>query len=112
MWRTDTYWFDVAIVMTFFTLGHLFFGRFVEYQSRGRRLLKTLLGGAVLLGAGVWAGRVWMYALLGSIALGVLVVHGWWLPRKGVNGWTAEPRDRYYALMGLDPTGKPRDRVG
>jgi hypothetical protein len=27
---------------------------------------------------------------------------------QGVNGWTAEPRDRYYALVGLDPTGKPR----
>lgn len=111
MWRTDTYWFDVAIVMTFFMLGHLGFGRFVEYQSRGRRLLKTLLGVAVLLGASVWAGRVWMYALLGLIVLGVLVVHGWLLPRKGINGWTAEPRDRYYALMGLDPTGKPIERA-
>ncbi|HEY2294383.1 MAG TPA: hypothetical protein VGM86_27095 [Thermoanaerobaculia bacterium] len=111
MWRTDTYWFDVAIVMTFFMLGHLGLGRFVEYQPRGRRLLKTLLGVAVLVGIGVWAGRVWMYTLLGLIVLGVLIVHGWLLPRKGVNGWTAEPRDRYYALLGLDPTGKPLDRA-
>jgi hypothetical protein len=48
-----------------------------------------------------------MLALLVAIVVGVLVVHGWWLPRKGVNGWTAEPRDRYFALMGLDPHGKP-----
>ena len=106
MWRTDTYWFDVTIVMTFLMLGHLCFGRSVEYQSRWRRLLKSLVGVAVLVGASVWAGRVWIYALLGLIAAVVLIVHGWWLPRKGVNGWTAEPRDRYYALMGLDPTGK------
>jgi hypothetical protein len=52
------------------------------------------------------------WTLLGLIVLGVLVVHGWWLPRKGVNGWTAEPRDRYYALLGLDLTGKPVDRAG
>jgi len=65
MWRADTYWFDVAIVMTFLMLGHLCFGRFVEYQSRWRRLLKSLVGVAVLVGASAWAGRVWMYALLG-----------------------------------------------
>jgi hypothetical protein len=106
MWRTDTYWFDVAIVMTFLMLGYLCFGRFVEYQSRGLRLLKSLVGAAVLVGASVWAGRIWMYALLGLIVLGVLIIHGWLLPRKGVNGWTAEPRHRYYELMGLDPTGK------
>ena len=38
-------------------------------------------------------------------------LHGWWLPRKGVNGWTAEPRDRYYELLGLDAAGKPRPRA-
>lgn len=32
--------------------------------------------------------------------------------RHGVNGWTAEPRDRYYQLVGLDPSGKPRDGAG
>jgi hypothetical protein len=110
MWRTDTYWFDVAVATTVLMLGHLGFGRFVEYQSRGRRLLKSLAGLALLVGTSVWAGRAWMYALLAAMGVGVLVVHGWWLPRRGVNGWTAEPRDRYYALMGLDPSGKPLGR--
>jgi hypothetical protein len=53
-----------------------------------------------------------MFVVLGVIAVGVLIIHAWWLPRQGVNGWTAEPRDRYYALVGLDPAGKPRDRAG
>jgi len=49
MWDTDTYWFDVALVVTFFMLGHLFFGRFVEHRSRWRRLLKSVVGiGAVM----------------------------------------------------------------
>ena len=112
MWRTDTYWFDVAIATTGLMLGHLCFGRFVEHRPRWRRLLKSLIGVAMVVGTTAWAGRGWMFGLLGSIAIGVLVVHGWWLPRNGVNGWTAEPRDRYYALLGLDPNGKPRDRAG
>ena len=103
MWETDTYWYDVALATTVFMLGHLFFGRFVEHRSRWRRLLKSALGIAVLVGTTVLAGRAWMYALLGTIVLGVAVVHGWWLPRKGVNGWTAEPRERYYEVIGERP---------
>lgn len=110
MWRTDTYWFDVAIATTGLMLGHLYFGRFEEHRPRWRRLLKSVLGVVLVVGTTAWAGRGWMFGLLGVIAIGVLVIHGWWLPRKGVNGWTAEPRARSYELLGLDPTGKPRDR--
>jgi len=27
-------------------------------------------------------------------------VHVWWLPRHGINGWTGEPKEKYYALRG------------
>ena len=111
MWRTDTHWFDVALTMTVLMVGQLCFGRFVEHQSRWRRLLKSFLGAAIVVGASVWAGRVWLYVLLGLIVLGVVVVHGWWLPRNGVNGWTAEPRVRYHALLRLDRTGKRLGRT-
>ena len=29
-----------------------------------------------------------------------LIIHGWWLPRNGINGWTGEPKARYYELRG------------
>jgi hypothetical protein len=106
MWRTNTYWFDVALTMTLFMLGHLFLGRFVEHRSRWRRLLKTVIGLAILIGTTTLAGRGWMYALLGAIVAAVAAIHGWWLPRKGVNGWTAEPRTRYYELIGEHPNDR------
>ena len=112
MWRTDTYWFEVAIATTVLMLGHLYFGRFEEHRPRWRRLLKSLLLVVIMVGTTAWAGRVWMFVVLGVIAVGVLIIHAWWLPRQGVNGWTAEPRDRYYALVGLDPAGKSRDGAG
>lgn len=112
MWQTNTRWFDVAVAMTVFMLGQLGFGRFVEHQPRWRRLIKSLVGVAILVGTSAWAGRGWMYLLLAAIVGGVLGVHAWWLPRKGVNGWTAEPRARYYALIGCDPTGKRLDAAG
>jgi hypothetical protein len=112
VWQTDTYWFDVALATGGLMLGHLYFGRFSEYKPRWRLLLKSLLGVALVVGTTAYAGRTWTYALIAAVGVGVIVVHGWWLPRNGVNGWTAEPRDRYYALIGLDPSGKPRDRTG
>ncbi len=38
MWRTDTYWIDVAIATTGLMLGHLYFGRFDEHRPRWRRM--------------------------------------------------------------------------
>jgi len=109
MWRTDTYWFDVAIATTVLMLGHLYFGRFEEHRPRWRRLLKSVLLVAIIVGITALAGRVWMFAFLGVTAVGVLIIHAWWLPRQGLNGWTGEPRERYYELVGLDTAGKPRD---
>ena len=112
MWRTDTFWFDVAIALTGLLLGHIYFGRFADYKPRWRLVGKSIIGVAMVVGTTAYAGRGWTYVLIGAIGVGLLVVHGWWLPRNGVNGLTAEPRDRYYELIGLDPTGKPlkRDR--
>ena len=106
-WNTDSYWFDVAVVTSLLMLGHMFLGRFSEHQSRWWRLFKSVAGLALIVGASVLFGRTWLWVLIGVIAAMLLFAHGWWLPRKGVNGWTAEPRDRYYELMGLDPAGKP-----
>lgn len=99
MWRTDTLWFDVAVVMSIFAVGDVLFGRFEEHRPRGRRLLKAalFLGAVLLLSA--TAGRAWAYGLLALPLAGVVWVHGVWLPRHGVSGWTAEPRARYLELM-------------
>jgi hypothetical protein len=108
MWRTDTYWFDVALVMSILAFGNMAFGRFEEHRPRWRRALKIVICLALFVGLSAAAGRAWMYGLLGAAMVGVIVVHGWWLPRQGVSGWTAEPRERYYALLGLGPDGRPR----
>ena len=108
MWRTDTYWFDVALVMTIFAFGNVLFGRFEEHKPRGRRALKVALVLLVSLTLSATVGRAWMLGLIGAMGLAAVVVHGWWLPSHGVSGWTAEPRERYYALLGLGPDGRPR----
>jgi hypothetical protein len=111
MWSTATHWFDVALASGLLLLGHVLFGRFAEHKPLWRRLLKAALGVALFVVIAVYLGRTWMYAFVGVLAVGVVVVHGWWLPRNGVHGLTAEPRERYYELLGLDSQGKRRDRA-
>lgn len=111
MRRTDTYWFDIAVVTSLLTLGSILFGRFEEYKPRWRRVLKAALGTALIVGVSATAERPWALALIALILAGSAVIHAW-LPRHGVNGWTGEPRERYYALLGLDPSGQRRRRIG
>lgn len=112
MWNTNTYWFDVAVVSSLVLLGHIAFGRFEEHKPRWRRFLKVLIGVPLCVAPSVLLGRTALWALMGVIGVALIVVHGWWLPKHGVNGWTAEPRERYYELIGLDSTGKPRTKSG
>lgn len=99
MWRTDTLWFDVAVVMSIFTVGSILFGRFEEHKPRWRRLLKAAIVLAVVLALSATVGRLWAYGVLALPLLGAAWVHLYWLPKHGINGWTAEPRDTYLDLV-------------
>ena len=99
MWSTDTLWFDVAVVMTIFAVGNILFGRFEEHKPRPRRRIEGAHRRRGHGGVVGQVGRVWAYAVLMVPLLGAAYVHLVWLPRHGINGWTAEPRDRYLELL-------------
>lgn len=99
MWSTDTPWFDVAVIGVSFALGNILFGRFEDHRPRWRRIVKLVVAMAITLGLSQSAGRAWAYGWMVPLLLFVVWVHGVWLPRNGVNGWTAEPRERYLQLV-------------
>lgn len=99
MWSLDTPWFDAALVGTGFAIGNILFGRFEEHRSRWRRVIKLTVVLAITLTLSATVGRAWAYGWM-LLPAGLAVwIHAVWLPRHGVNGWTAEPRDRYLALV-------------
>lgn len=106
MWRLDTPWFIVALVMTIFAVGGVIFGRFEQHKPRWRRVLKQALVLAAFVLVDGFGGRLWAFGLLGVFAAAAVVVHGWWLPKNGINGWTAEPYDRYLALSKGEQRGR------
>lgn len=107
MWATTTPWFDLWLITAIFAVGSICFGRFEEHRPRGRRLLKLVLVCAAFVALSVTAGRGWALAALAVPVAGATWVHLVWLPRHGINGWTAEPRDRYLALV---TRARPADR--
>jgi hypothetical protein len=94
------YWFELAVVFGLTAVGGIVFSAFAVQESRTRRLTKTVVGAAVTVLVSATLGRMVFFALLGLFGMAVFVIHGWWLPRNGVNGWTAEPQERYRALRG------------
>lgn len=94
-------WFEVALVATIFAIGNILFGHFEAETPKWRRVLKVLLVLAVTRVITTELGHAWAFAFIGFLITLVLIVHGWLLPRRyGINGWTGEPKARYYALRG------------
>ncbi|MBI2498341.1 MAG: hypothetical protein HYV75_10675 [Opitutae bacterium] len=96
----SSYWFEVAVMGVLIAIGNILLGHFEEGKARWRRVAKVFIGCGIAVVISATAGRAWFFVFLGMLSVAVLVVHVWWLPRKGINGWTAEPRERYYALRG------------
>jgi hypothetical protein len=69
-------------------------------------LLKVLVTLAATAVISYYFGRTGVIIAFGVAMLPVIYIHGIWLPRHGVNGWTGEPREKYYALRGWPPADR------
>jgi hypothetical protein len=93
-------WFEVAVVAVGFAVGNILLGHFDEGTPRWRRVAKLFLALGIAAAITTWAGRPWFWVWLIAMTIPPLVIHLWWLPRRGINGWTGEPRQKYYELRG------------
>ncbi len=103
MWQTSTLWFEVAIVSIIFAVGNILFGQFEERTPKWRRVGKYLLVTLIICLLSVSFGRTTAMIVLASSIIPIIYVHGYYLPKKkGINGWTGEPKKRYYQFRGWD----------
>jgi hypothetical protein len=102
MWNTDSLWLEIAVVTIFFLLGHIYFGHFEERSPKWRKLAKYIATLAIIISLSIFFGRTVAFVVLGVALLPVVYIHGVILPRKGINGWTGEPKGKYYEFRGWD----------
>ena len=102
MWSTSTIWFEVSIVTIFYLLGNIYFGHFEERSPKWKKLVKYLVTLAIIISLSVFFGRTIALVVLAATLIPLVYVHGIVLPKKGINGWTGEPKGKYYEFRGWD----------
>jgi hypothetical protein len=78
-------------------------GHFEERTHKVRRVGKYILTIILICAISIFLGRPVAMTLLAMVMLPVLYIHGYVLPRKhGINGWTGEPKSKYYDFRKWD----------
>ena len=96
MWKTESLWFEIAVVSIIYALGNIVMGHFEERTPKIRRVGKYLLTLLLVCGISVFFGRTVSMTLLSSFIIPLLYIHAYYLPKKkGINGWTGEPKTWY-----------------
>ena len=99
---TDSIWFEIAIVSIVYAIGNILFGHFEEHTPKIRRIGKYILTLIIIVALSTYFGRVTAMIVLGFFFLPAIYIHTVSLPKKGINGWTGEPKEEYYELRGWD----------
>lgn len=94
------YWFEIAVISSIFAIGNIFFGHFEERTPQLRRLAKFVLVSSLAVVVSALTGKIGFYSLLGVFVLFFAVVHGWYLPKRGIHRLSGEPKELYYKLRG------------
>lgn len=100
MWDTDSLWVEVSVISFFLLMGHIFLGHFEERSPRLRKFVKAVTSLVLVIVLSSLFGRTVAFTVFGLFLIPIFYIHGIWLPRKGVNGWTGEPKSKYYELRG------------
>jgi hypothetical protein len=105
---------DLAGVTVMLVAGNMAFRHFEPQMPLWRRLLKASAVLATTAVISYYFGRTGVIIAFIIAVLPVIYIHAIWLPRHGVNGWTGEPRETYYALRGWPPPDRqtPKSHQG
>src|SRR6185503_5813601 len=96
---------DLGIMAALLAFGNWKFHRVDPFLPAWKRVVKTVLALAVTAIVSWYFGTKGVLVMLGVMMIPLVYVHGYWLPKNGVNGWTAEPIEKYYALRGWKRDG-------
>jgi hypothetical protein len=87
---------EILIVFTIASMAYfLAFNNFEKHLPIQRRITKLFVVVGVLAIIGILFGRFAFWGLITLMTMGQIYLHGWYFPKHGINGLTAEPYDKY-----------------
>ena len=90
---------EILIVLTISSLAYfVVFNKFEKHVPMKRRIVKLVTVVGVLSIIGILFSRYAFWGMIALMTIGQVYVHGVYFPKHGVNGWTAEPYDKYLEL--------------
>jgi len=95
----DSRWFDAAALTALLAVLTVAFDRFERHKPAWRRVAKIAVLVALVLVAIEGLGRARGYGVLGLMLAAGTGFHFAVLSKRGINGWTGEPRDKFDALL-------------
>jgi hypothetical protein len=77
----------------------LVFNNFEKHVPVQRRIIKLGMVVGVLAIIGILFGRYAFWGVITLMTFGQIYLHGWYFPKHGINGLTAEPHDKYLEVI-------------
>jgi hypothetical protein len=91
---------EILIVLTIAGIAYfLVFNNFEIHLPAQRRVTKLFIVVGVLAVIGILFGRSAFWGVIMLMTIGQIILHGWYFPKHGINGLTAEPHDKYLAVI-------------
>jgi hypothetical protein len=77
----------------------LVFNNFEKHLPDQNRVIKLFIVVGVLTILGILFGRLVFWGVITLMTMGQIYLHGWYFPKHGINGLTAEPHDKYLQVI-------------
>ena len=91
---------EILIVLTIASLAYfVVFNNFEKHLPIERRVIKLLVVIGILAVIGIFLSRYAFWGVIGLMTIGQAYLHGWYFPKHGINGLTAEPHEKYLEVI-------------
>lgn len=91
---------EILIVLTTASLAYfVLFNNFEKHVPAQRRVIKLFIVVGALAVVGTSFSRYAFWGVIALMTIGQVYLHGWYFPKHGINGLTAEPHDKYLEVI-------------
>lgn len=91
---------EILIVFTIAGIAYfVLFNNFEKHIPVQKRITKLFIVVGILAIIGVLFGRYAFWGVITLMTVGQIYLHGVYFPKHGINGFTAEPYDKYLQVI-------------